>query len=117
MQFTFEFLEYFFYGLELATPLLIFMAFMIILLGQIVGQRESWSRFDALYWSFITATTVGYGDIRPTRRLSRALSILIAFIGLIFTGIVVALALNAASIAFTNVHEGLNPKTVLESNQ
>ncbi len=117
MQFTFQFLKYFFYGLELAIPLLLFMVIIITTLGQIVGQRESWTRFDALYWSFITATTVGYGDIRPTQRLSRMLSILIAFIGLIFTGIVVALALNAASIAFTSVHEGVSAKSVLENKQ
>jgi hypothetical protein len=42
---------------------------------------------------------------------------LIAFIGLIFTGILVALALNAASIAFKNIHEGENPKTVIEKKQ
>lgn len=93
------------------------MIFIIIVLGQIVGKRESWARFDALYWSFITATTVGYGDIRPTQKLSKVLSILIAFVGLVFTGIVVALAINAASIAFSSVHEGVAPKTILESKQ
>ncbi len=110
MQFTFQFLKFFVYGLELAAPLLILMTFMIVLLGQVAGRRESWNRFDALYWSFITATTVGYGDIRPTYKLSRILSVMIAFVGLIFTGIVVALAINAASISFTSVHDGLDPR-------
>jgi voltage-gated potassium channel len=117
VQFTFAFLKIFFYGLELALPLLVFMALIIIVLGQVVGQRESWSRFDALYWSFITATTVGYGDFCPTQKLSRVLSILIAFVGLIFTGIVVALARNAASISFSNIHEDLTPKTILDDKQ
>lgn len=117
VQFTFEFLKVFFYGLELALPLLVFMIFIIIVVGQIVGKRESWARFDALYWSFITATTVGYGDIRPSRKSSKILSILVAFVGLIFTGIVVALALNAASIAFSSVHDGMEPKTIMESIQ
>jgi len=69
-------------------------------LGQIVGRRESWSKFDSLYWSFITATTVGYGDIRPLQKLSKTLAVIIALLGLILTGIVVALALNAATTAF-----------------
>lgn len=73
---------------------------VIIVLGQIVGRFESWSRFDALYWSFITGTTVGYGDLRPSSPVAKVISVFIAFIGLIFTGIVVAIAVQAASYAF-----------------
>ena len=65
--------------------------------GHIVGRLESRDRLDAIYWGFITATTVGYGDIRPMGRLSKALSVLIALIGMIFTGIMVALAVNAVT--------------------
>jgi voltage-gated potassium channel len=70
-------------------PLLTLMV-IITLLGQLVGKREGWSRFDSFYWAFITATTVGYGDIRPQSRGSRLISILIAILGLMFTGIVIA---------------------------
>jgi voltage-gated potassium channel len=80
-----------------------------ICLGQIVGRIESWKKFDALYWSFITATTVGYGDIRPSYRTSKALSVLIAMTGLIFTGIIVAIAIRSATYAF-NVHVDFVPR-------
>ncbi len=103
MEFTFRFVRIFFYGLELASLLLLSLALLITLIGQIVGFRESWSRFDSLYWAFITATTVGYGDIRPVARLSKILSVLIALTGIIFTGVIVALAINAATIAFSNL--------------
>ena len=43
---------------------------------------------------------MGYGDIRPMGRLSKALSVLIALIGMIFTGIIVALAVNAVTESF-----------------
>jgi voltage-gated potassium channel len=99
MTFTFDYLQIFYLGLKLSSPLLGFAALLIILLGMIVGLRESWGRFDAVYWAFITATTVGYGDIRPTRPLSKILSILIALIGMTFTGILVALAIYAATTA------------------
>lgn len=114
MQFTFQFIKYFYYGLGLAAPLLIFLAMLIVVMGQVVGQRESWSRFDSLYWSFITATTVGYGDIRPLQKLSKSISILIALTGMIFTGIIVALAINAASISFTGASEGVDPRSAIE---
>jgi voltage-gated potassium channel len=97
MDFTLDYLQLFYLGLKLASPLLIFAALLIVLLGMIVGMRESWGRLDSIYWAFITATTVGYGDIRPTRPLSKILSILIALIGMTFTGILVALAIYAAT--------------------
>ena len=105
MEFTIKFIRLFFFGLELVAPLLITLAFLIILMGQIVGARESWGRFNSLYWSFITATTVGYGDIRPLKPLSKVLSVFIAFIGIIFTGIMLAMALNAATISFKSIYD------------
>ena len=99
MEFTFTFIKLFFYGLGLASPLLISLMVFIVIIGQIVRIRERWTRVDALYWSFITATTVGYGDFRPVAPLSKFLAVVIAFTGIIFTGIFVALALHAASTA------------------
>ena len=102
MDFTFNYLQIFYLGLKLASPLLVFSILLIIGLGIIVGLRESWGRYDSIYWAFITATTVGYGDIRPLRSVSKALSVLIALIGMIFTGLLVALAINAATHAIGN---------------
>ena len=102
MDFTLDYLQLFFMALKLASPLLAFSALLIVLLGMIVGMRESWGRLDSIYWAFITATTVGYGDIRPTTPASKALSILIALVGMTFTGILVALAIYAATEALTD---------------
>ena len=102
MQFTIDYLQLFYINVKLAFPLLLFSILLIAGLGIIVGLRESWGRFDSIYWAFITATTVGYGDMRPTMPLSRVLSVLIAFVGITFTGILVALAIFAATEALTN---------------
>lgn len=114
MQFTFDYLQIFYLGLKLAAPLLAFSVLIIILLGMIVGLRESWGRFDAIYWAFITATTVGYGDIRPIRRSSKALSILIALTGMTFTGILVALAINAATVSIGHQDHVIALKACIE---
>ena len=82
-------------------PLLLSLALAITLLGQTVAKEEGWSRFDSLYWSFITATTVGYGDIRPVKRKSKVVAIIIAFLGLTLTGIVIAVAVQAATSALS----------------
>ena len=102
MAFTFEFLRIFMIGLGLLMLLFLLFCILVVILGQIVGRLEGWNRFDSLYWSFITAFTVGYGDIRPTLKPAKILSILIALLGILFTGLLVAMTVNAATIAFNN---------------
>jgi voltage-gated potassium channel Kch len=99
MDFTITFIRLFFWSIYLVAPLLLFLSAVIIILGQIVCRIECWKKFDGLYWSFITATTVGYGDIRPVRKASKVLSVLIALVGVVFTGVIIAVAVNTASVA------------------
>ena len=114
MEFTLLFLKLFYYGLLLTAPILIFLSLVVIVLGQIAGRRESWSPGEALYWSFVTATTVGYGDYRPLNGISRLLSILIAFSGLIFTGIMVAVAITATTYALESRYDFSHLEKVIE---
>jgi Ion channel len=102
---TVTFLREFGFGLWVTLPLLLSLGLGIALVGQAVGKKEGWSRFDSLYWSFVTATTVGYGDIRPVHRRSRILAILIAFMGLVLTGFVVAVAVRAATVALESARK------------
>ena len=95
MDFTVDFLQTFYKATLLISPILITLSIIVIGLGQFVGRLEKWDRLDTLYWSLITATTVGYGDIRPKRHLSRMVAILIAIFGVIFTGILVSIAIEA----------------------
>jgi len=99
VEFTITFVKLFYWAIYLVAPLLVFLGFLIIVLGQIVCRIEKWEKFDGLYWSFITATTVGYGDIRPLKKVSKALSVLIALVGVMFTGIIIAVTLKTASVS------------------
>lgn len=96
---TITFLKEFGAGLWLTFPLLFSLAAVIIVLGQLIGKQEGWSHIDSFYWSFITATTVGYGDLRPTKNPSRIIAILIAFLGLLLSGIIIAIAVRAGTVA------------------
>lgn len=107
MEFTLEFIQLFFVATSMVMPVLLLLSLLIIVLGQVVGHIEGWNKFDSLYWSFITALTVGYGDIRPLKRSSKTLSVIIGLIGIMFTGIVVAVTVHTATIAFER-HVGMN---------
>jgi len=100
MEFSITFLKILFWGIYLIAPILLLLGLVIVTLGLVVGRIESWTKFDALYWAFITALTVGYGDIRPKKKSSRILSTMIAIIGIMFAGIVVAITVEATSSAF-----------------
>jgi voltage-gated potassium channel len=114
VEFTLLFIKVFFYGLKLTAPILSFLVLIIVVLGQVAGRREAWSRLDALYWTFITATTVGYGDFRPLARASRILAVLIALCGLIFTGIIVAVAITATTSSIQRHYDDAELRQMIE---
>ena len=105
MEFTFKFIQYFAIVLYFLGPLLLFLLFLIAILGYCVGRIEKWSTIDSLYYAFITATTVGYGDFHPLHPRSKIISIIIALIGLLCTGIIVSAGLKAAEISFSNHYD------------
>jgi voltage-gated potassium channel len=100
MFFTLEFLKSFAVMVWSGLPLFLGLGLMIAALAIAVGRREGWSTGDSLYYGFITATTVGYGDMTPGTGRGKFYAIILAVIGLIFTGIMVALAVEAAGEAF-----------------
>ena len=103
MRFTGEFVRVFLEDLGYAAPILLSLILIVVIIGLIIGRIEGWNRFDAFYHAFINATTVGYGDFRPASRAGKLLSIVNALVGLILTGIIVAIGLHAAEMALEAV--------------
>ncbi len=46
--------------------------------------------FDFLYYSFVTLTTLGYGDVTPLTPRARSLAILEAIVGVLFVAVLIA---------------------------
>ncbi len=118
MDFSITFLKTLCWGIYLIGPIFLLLGFIIVSLGLIVGRIESWTKFDALYWALITALTVGYGDIKPIHKLARVLSTFIALVGIMFSGIVVAITIEATGNAFEqHVQPELNQHFTKEKNK
>lgn len=108
MDLLLDFLETYLSRLLHLWPFIVLLVGIIAAIGLHIGRLERWSPSDALYFAFITATAVGYGDFHPTKHQSKWLAILIALTGMLLTGLTVAIGLEAVSHAFRETH-GIAP--------
>lgn len=111
MRFLLDFIQIYAEGLLRLAPILLALVGSIVTLGLRIGRVEGWDKSDALYFAFITATSVGYGDFAPRRRESKWSAIVIALLGLLLTGLVVSIGLAAVSHAFDEVRRAAAPMT------
>ena len=72
------------------------IAYMFLLWGQpdsfkgaIVDQPDNPVYWDMLYFSFVTLTTLGYGDITPAEPIARALAYTEAMVGQLYIAILI----------------------------
>jgi len=78
-----------------ASPILMFLFIIVIILGGVLSIVENIDFGNALYLAFITALTIGYGDLTPHTNLGKIISILLGTVGMIFVGIMVAAAIKS----------------------
>ncbi|MDB1144724.1 MAG: potassium channel family protein [Alcaligenaceae bacterium] len=62
----------------------LFIFIILLLLGSTIfyAKVEHWKMLDALYFSVMTMSTVGYGDLTPTTDLSKIFTIVYTFISI-----------------------------------
>jgi Ion channel len=82
-------------GLRILWPVLSGLFVVISGLGAAVGVAEGWGIAQGVYFSFVTGLTIGYGDLAPSRFLTKVLAMVIGLLGLAVTGLVAALAVTA----------------------
>jgi voltage-gated potassium channel Kch len=83
---------------------LLLLLFVVIVATYFYSHEEKWSLIDSMYFTVITLTTVGYGDLHPTTPLSKLFTI-----GLIFSGIGIALTvINSFAVS---IKEGSENRT------
>jgi voltage-gated potassium channel len=88
MFFVRHFLHYCYY-----VRVLLGMHFLIVILaGIIFAYCEEIPTTQGIYFSLITSTTVGFGDITPQTGVGQIISVFLALLGTVLFGLVVAVA-------------------------
>jgi Ion channel len=72
----------------------------------LLGFVEGWSVGEAIYFTFVTGLTIGYGDIVPRQALARALAIGVGVSGVFLTGLIAGIAVYALRAALVEGDRG-----------
>ena len=94
------------HAIHVTWPVLSVILAIQLALGLLTGFVEGWSLGDAVYFTFITGLTIGYGDLVPRQTLTRALAIGIGFFGLFVTALIAAIAVYAMHSALNDDRSG-----------
>jgi hypothetical protein len=79
-------------------PILSGVLFAMVGPGIVIGYIEGWRIVDALYFTFVTGLTIGYGDLTPRHVVSRLLAVVIGLAGIVLTGLVAAVSVEALRV-------------------
>jgi hypothetical protein len=94
------------HAIHLTWPVLSAILAIQVALGLLIGFVEGSSVGDAVYFTFVTGLTIGYGDIVPRQTLARVLAIGIGVSGLFLTGLIAGIAVYAMRTALTDHDTG-----------
>ena len=75
------------------------LAGIIVIGGFLLARFDNLAFHDGMYLAFITAFTVGFGDLSPKSHGARVVAIGLAFTCLLLLGILVAVAVHALDVA------------------
>ena len=86
---------------EIQVILPIFSGILLVMVGSglAIWRIEDWRIDEALYFTFVTGLTIGYGDFTPKHLSARLLALVIGFAGIVLTGVVAAVTVQALNAA------------------
>ena len=90
--------------LRIVSPILVFLLLVIATLGVAVAFIEGWTIGEGIYFAFVTGLTIGYGDFTAKHTLGRIVAVMIGFTGIVFTGVIVAIAVQSLRFVLVDMY-------------
>lgn len=81
--------------LRIIWPILSGIVSIMLASGLAIWRIEDWRIDEALYFTFVTGLTIGYGDFTPKHVSARILALIIGFAGIVLTGVIAAITVKA----------------------
>ena len=97
--FSSRFLRYAYY----IRGILVGLVTLICLGGVLISYLEDLHMGESIYFAFVTGLTIGYGDIAPVTGAGRLASAGLGLVGMLFTGMTVAIATRALADTVTHI--------------
>jgi hypothetical protein len=85
-------------GVRIVWPIISVLLLAIVALGVVAGIREGWSLGESIYFAFVSALTIGYGDLAPKTFLGRVFAIAIGLSGVLLTSLIAAIVVRAFAV-------------------
>jgi uncharacterized membrane protein len=95
-----SFTYHFFHAIWHVRAVILVLIALIVAGAAAVTLVEKMPFADTLYFAFVTGLTIGYGDIVMHTPVGRLVALLIGFIGILFTGLLVAVLVHAVRESF-----------------
>ena len=96
---------------------ILYIYLVVVVLGTLMyiveGQKNGFESIaDSIYWSVVTLTTVGYGDVVPVTSLGKTISVLIMLLG--YAIIAVPTGIVSAEFAKNDLEQLRNQDEIME---
>jgi voltage-gated potassium channel Kch len=90
-----SFTNHFFRAVWHVRTIILALIALVVAGAAVLAYLEKIAFADTLYFAFVTGLTIGYGDIVMQTPVGRLVALLIGLVGILFTGLIVAVAVHA----------------------
>lgn len=101
-----SFTNHFFRAVWRVRAIILALIALVVTGAAVLAYLEKIAFSEALYFAFVTGMTIGYGDIVMQTPIGRLVALLIGLVGILFTGLVVAVLVHAVRQSYEESEKG-----------